>query len=84
MELEGKKGLLVTGQLRRTCSVQTVCLRLAVLTGFRGRFGPKKAVLGHKMRTFGRAPPELAPPPRGATNEFLAQNLDLARAPPRL
>ena len=84
MELEGKKGLLVTGQLRRTCSVGTVCLRLAVLTGFRGRFGPKKAVLGHKMRTFGRAPPELVPPPRGATNEFLAQNLDLARAPPRL
>ena len=26
----------------------------------------------------------MAPPPRAATGEFLAQNLDLARAPPRL
>ena len=55
-----------------------------VRTGFRGRFGPKKAVLGHKMRSFGRAPPDVAPPPRGATGVFLAENLDLARAPPRL
>ena len=84
MELEGKKGLLFTRQSRRTCSVGTVCLRLAVMTGFLGRFGPKKAVLGHKMRSFGRAPPDLVPPPRGATGEFLAENLDLARAPPRL
>ena len=84
VELEGMKGLLVTGQLRRTCSVRTVCLRLAVLTGFRGRFGPKMAVLGHKLRSFGRPHPDLAPPPRGATGEFLAQNLDLARPAPRL
>ena len=84
VELEGKKGLLVTGQSWRTSSVATVCLRLAVMTGFRGRFGPKKAVLGHKMRTFGRAPPDLAPPPRGPTGECLAQNLDLPRPPPRL
>ena len=59
-------------------------LLLSVLTPFQGRFGPKKAVLGHKMRSFERAPPDLAAPPRGATGEFLAQNLDLARAPPRL
>ena len=39
----------------------------------------KKAVLGHKMRNFGRAAPDLPPPPRGATGAFLAQNLDLAR-----
>ena len=45
--------------------------------------GQKKAVLGHKMRIFGRAPPDLATPPLGATGEFLAQNLDLAKAPPR-
>ena len=64
------------------CSNSLPCL--AVFTGFRGRFGPKKAVLGHKMRSFGRAPPDLAPPPRAATGEFLAQNLDLARPPPRL
>ena len=38
-------------------SVATVSLRLAVLGGFRGHFGPKKAVLGHKMRN-----PDLAAP----------------------
>ena len=84
VELEGNKGLLVTGQSRRMCNVATVSLRLAVLSGFLGRLGPKKAVLGHKMRSFGKAPPGLAPPPQSATGEFLAQNLDLARAPPRL
>ena len=47
-----------------------------------GRFGLKQAFLGHKMRSFVRAPPDLAP--RGATNEFVAQNMGLARAPPRL
>ena len=30
------------------------------------------------------APPPPPAPPRGATSEFLAQNLHLARAPPRL
>ena len=84
VELEGNKGLLVTGQSRHTWSVATISLRLSVLSGFRDYFGPKKAVLGHKMRSFGKAPPVLAPPPRGATGEFLAQNLDLARPPPRL
>ena len=83
MELEGKKELFVMGQSRRMRNVATVCLCLAVLTGFRGWFGPKKAVLGHKMCSFGRAPPDFAPPPRGATGEFLAQNLDLARPPRR-
>ena len=81
MELEGKKRLLVTGQSRRTWSVG---LCLAVWTVYWGRFGPKKAVLGHKMRSFGRTPPDVAPAPRAATGEFLAQNLDLARPPPML
>ena len=67
MELEGNKEVFVMGQSRRTCNVGTVYLRLAVLSGFRGCFGPKKAVLGHKMRSFGRAPPDFAPPPRGGT-----------------
>ena len=84
VQLKGTRGLFGTVKSSRTWSVATVSLRLAVLTGFRGRFGPKKAVLGHKMRSFGRAPPDLAPPPRGATGEFLAENLDLARPPPRL
>ena len=35
--------------------------------------GQKKVVLGHKMRGFGRAPPDLAPPPWGDSGEFLAQ-----------
>ena len=83
LESEGKKGLIVTWQSWRLCSVATVSLPLAVLNGFRSHFGPKKAVLGHKMRSFGRAPPDLAPSPRGATDDFLAQILDLARAPPR-
>ena len=65
-------------------NVATVSPRLTVLSGFRGRLGPKKAVLGHKMRSFWRAPPDFVAPPRVATGEFLAQNLDLARAPPRL
>ena len=42
------------------------------------------AVFGPKLRRFGRAPTNLAPTPRAATGEFLAQNLDLAKPPPRL
>ena len=82
--LEGKKRLFVRKKSMHAWSVATISLRLAILTGFQGRFGPKKAVVGHKMRSFGRAPPDLPPQPRGATGEFLAQKLDLARAPPRL
>ena len=82
MELEGNKGLFVMGQ-SGTWSVATVSLRLAVLSWFWDSFGPKKDVLGCKMRSFGRAPPDLPPPPQGATAEFLAQNLSvLAIAPP--
>ena len=84
VELGGNKELLVTVKSSRTWSVASVCLHLAVLTGLRGGFGPKKAVLGHKMRRFGRAPRDVAPPPRATTGEFLAENLDLARPPPRL
>ena len=79
MELEGKKGLLVTGQSRRMWNVATVSRRLSVFSGFLGRLGPKKAVLGHRMRSFGRAPPDFAAPPRGATGEFLAQKLGLGK-----
>ena len=43
VELGGNKELLVTVKSSRTCSVAAVCLRLAVMTGFWGRFGPKKA-----------------------------------------
>ena len=46
VESEGNKGLFVTRKSRRTWSVATVSLHLAVLTGFRGHFGQKKAVFG--------------------------------------
>ena len=84
MELKDTRGLFDTMKSSRTWIVATVLLLLAVLTRFGDRFGPKKAVLGHKMRRFGRAPPYLAPPPRATTGEFMAENLDLARTPPRL
>ena len=84
VELKGIRGLFDTVKSSRTRHVATVSLLLGVLPGFGGYFGRKKAVFGPKLRTFGRAPPDLAPPPRGATGEFLAQNLDLARPPPKL
>ena len=84
VELKGTRGLLDTAKSSRTWAVATVSLRLGVSPGFGGYFGRKMAVFGPKLRRSGRAPPDLAPPPRAATGEFLAQNLDLARAPPRL
>ena len=84
VELEGTKGPLVTRKSSRTWSVAAVCLRLAVLNPYNGCFGRKMAGFGPKLRRFGRAPPDLAPPPRAATGEFVAQNLDLPRPPPRL
>ena len=84
VELKGTTGLFDTAKSSRTCSVAAVSLRLGVSAGFGGCFGRKMAVFGPKLRKFGRAPPDLAPPHRAATGEFLAQNLDLARAPPRL
>ena len=84
MELKGTRGLFDTVKSSRTRSVATVSLRLGVSPGFWGYFGRKMAVFGPKLRKFGRAPPDLAPPPRAATGEFLAQNLDLARPPPML
>ena len=84
VELKGNRGLSDTVKLRRMCSVATVSLRFGVLPWFGGYFGRKMAVFGPKPRRFGRTPPDLAPPPRAATDEFLAQNLDLARTPPRL
>ena len=84
VELKGTRGLFDTAKSSRTWSVTAVSLRLGVSPGFGGCFGREMALFGPKRRRFGRAPPDLAPPPRAATGEFLAQNLDLARAPPRL
>ena len=79
VELERTRGLFDTVKSSPTCSVAAVSLRLAVLTKFGGLFGPKKAVFEHKMRSFGRAPPDLAPLPRAATVEFLDQNLGFGK-----
>ena len=84
VELKGTRGLFDTVKSSRTCSVATVSLRFGVSPGFGGYFGRKMAVFGQKLRRFGRAPPNLAPAPQAATSEFLAQNLDSARPPPRL
>ena len=84
VELKGTRGLFDTAKTGRTRSVTTGSLRLGVLPELWGYFGRKMAVFGPKLRRFGRAPPDLAPPPRAATGEFLPQNLDLARPPPRL
>ena len=82
VELKGTRGLFNTAKSSRTWLVATLSLRLGVSRGFGGSFGRKMALFGPKLRRFGRAPPDLAPPPRAATSEFLAQNLDLARPPP--
>ena len=50
MEFEGRKKLVDTGESSRTCSVPTVCLRLAVLNVFQGFFGPKMAAFGPKLQ----------------------------------
>ena len=57
-----------------------ISLGLAILNGFQGCFGPKRAVLGQENAQLGRAPPNFAPVLWGATGEFLAHNLGLARA----
>ena len=88
MESESNEGLFVTRNSRRTWNVQIILPSLVrfewVSMGLNGPFQGKKAILEHKMCIFGRAPPDLAPPARVTTGEFLAQNLDWARAPPRL
>ena len=43
-----------------------------------GPFWAKKGCFGAQNAQF---PPDLAPPPWGATGDFLAQNLDCAGAP---
>ena len=65
VELEGKKGLLGTGQSGRMWSVGTVCLRLAVLSGFRGWFGPKKGCFGAQNAQFWEGTSRLGAPAPG-------------------
>ena len=84
VKFKGTRGLFYTVKSSCTWSAPTVSLRLGVSPGFGGYFGRKMAVFGPKLHRFGRAPPDLAPPLRAATGEFLAQNLDLLKPPARL
>ena len=56
MDVEGDKGLLVTGQSRRTWSAATISLRLATLNG-------SGAIFGLKNAQFGEGTSQPAPPP---------------------
>ena len=84
VQLKGTRGLFDTVKSSCTWGVASVSLRLGVLPGFGDYFGRKMGVFGPKLRRFGRAPPDLTPPARAPTGEFLAQNLDLARPLPKL
>ena len=64
----------VKPQFSRRLGVFVVCLE-AIL-------GERMAAFGAKRRTFGTAPPDLAPLLRAPTPEFLAQHFDFARAVP--
>ena len=80
MELKGTRGLFDTVKASLTCSVDIVSLRLRFLPRFGGYFGRKMAVFGPKLRRFGRAPTDLAPTPRAATGELLAQTFGFGKA----
>ena len=84
VELEGNKRALCHKKLKAHVEFMHPFPSFVHFEWVSRLFWPKKAVLGHKIRSFGRAPPDLAPPPRGATGEFLAQNLESARALPRV
>ena len=82
-DVEGSKGLFVTRKSRRTRSVWNITSFVHLDAELRP-FWPNKAVLGHEVCSFGRAPPHLSPLPCGTNGERLAHNLDLARAPSRV
>ena len=84
VELEGTKGVFDTRKSTRTWSVPTIslCGRFEQLLGL--FWAKKTAIFGQKKAQILGAPPNLAPAHQGAISEFLAQNLDLARPPPRL
>ena len=67
VELKDTRGLFETVKSSPTCGIANVSLRLGVLSGFGRCFGRKMAAIGPKLRRFGRAPPNLAPPPPAPT-----------------
>ena len=80
VEIKGNKELFVTGQLRRTWSVATVSLCLSFLLGVKAVLGQKKPILGHKIRSFGWAPPDLAPLPGAPPESFFCSKLGFGKA----
>ena len=64
--LRGQERALCHESIKAHAQCCNCCNCLAVLTGFTGHFVRKNSVLGHKMRSFGRAPPDSAPLPRSA------------------
>ena len=68
VELKGTRVLFDTVKSSRTWNVAAVSVRLGVSAGFGGCFGRKMAGFGPKLHRFGRAPPDLAPPPRAASS----------------
>ena len=86
VEFGGAKWLFGMRKSSYTCSVPTVSLYLAVISRLYDHLGEKGCIWyqtvqiwGATLRLLG-----LAPVPRGASGECLAQALDLARALPRL
>ena len=74
VEVKGTRGLLDTVRSSRKCIIAAVSVRLGVSAGFGGCFGRKMAVFGPKLHRFGRAPPDLAPPPRAPAVSFWLKN----------
>ena len=61
----GQQQVLCQGRSRRTWSVRMVCLRLAVLSGFRSGFCPKKGCFGAENAQFWEGTSKLGAPAPG-------------------
>ena len=82
MELQGNKELFVTGQWKAHVQCSNCFLLFVHFEWVSRPFLAKKGCFGAESAQFWEGTPDLAPPTRGASGEFLAQNLDLARPPP--
>ena len=78
MQLQGNKGLFCHEEVKAQGDYSNRLPSFGCFEWVLVLFWAKKGRFGAKMRSFGRAPPDLVPLPRGATGEFLAQILDLA------
>ena len=83
VELKGTRGLFDTAKSSRTCGVGAGSLQWEFHPGLGAVLGEKWLFLAKNCADLGGHLPTWRHRP-GLTAEFLAQNLDLARAPPRL